>query len=127
VLYCNFKKLSVKAVQVVHYQLTEDGIPFDAQGLVLFDQVRLAIFLDPTHAALHFSSLPNVASLTLFVYSVTRRIMCLTFIVVFSISGVKESRFVGERDRRNVGILFYQLLGQLPCLVYTIRRPIKVA
>ncbi len=43
-LFCNFKKLSVKAVQVVHYQLTEAGIPFDAQGLVFFEQVRLLVF-----------------------------------------------------------------------------------
>ena len=74
-LYCNFKKLSVKAVQVVHYQLTEDGIPFDAQGLVLFEQVTLLIFLDLIHAAFLFRSLPNVVSLS-FVYSLTRRIMC---------------------------------------------------
>lgn len=135
-LFCNFKKLSVKAVQVVHYQLTEAGIPFDAQGLVFFEQVRLFL-LRSVISEVHFEAflsprrgrptpIPSLFSLHS-AYIVVHRIMCLTFIAVFNTNGANGLKFADERGRQNAEILFYLTLDQLLCLVCITRRPRIVA
>lgn len=67
-LYCNFKQLSVQAAQVVHYQVTDDGVPFDAQCLVFFEKVRFSLYFISSFSLNNISFLTLLPMLPLYIY-----------------------------------------------------------